>query len=282
MQIAEKLEKVFSGLELFMQLVSKTRCGNPDLFVQSARAALIKAHEFCLVAAKSSDDTAYFIMPTLRGICEDYIVLRFISTELGDVKDKVIELKMQDEIYQSSSAQWEFFKENHPDQKLYFGDDFDVQRTNNLAALRQLMKGHPLRGKASMPTVFYMAEKTNLSALYAYVYHAASSLVHFNPRILLRMGWGDLPDITFSSRNFTEYYKHFSTFYGAYLFVEMATWLAEIGTIEKDIETTLTTIKEILSSENRWPELVTFEEMNIGALSRILFYKSPIEATQKP
>ena len=89
------------------------------------------------------------------------------------------------------------------------------------------------------------------------------------------MGWGDLPEITFSTRHFNTYYKHFGCFYGAYLFKELCAWMISIDLLDKTVETDLQEIVDLLGKETRWPEIVTFEEMNIGAFSKFLFYKSP-------
>ena len=130
-------------------------------------------------------------------------------------------------------------------------------------------------GKQSLPSARFMANKSGLSQLYDYIYHAMSIFVRFNPHILLRMGWGDLPEITFSTRHFNAYYRHFACFYGAYLFKELCTWMISIDLLDKAVGTDLQKIVDLLEKETRWPEIVTFEEMNIGGLSNLLFYKSP-------
>jgi len=89
------------------------------------------------------------------------------------------------------------------------------------------------------------------------------------------MGWGDLPEITFSTRHFKAYYRHFACFYGAYLFTELCAWMISIDLLDKAVETDLQKIVALLEKEARWPEIVTFEEMNIGGLSKLIIYKSP-------
>src|SRR5690348_2019081 len=125
-----------------------------------------------------------------------------------------------------------------------------------------------------------MADKSGLSELYDYIYHATSIFVHFNPHVLLRMGWGDLPEITFSTRHFNAYYRHFACFYGAYLFKELCAWMISIGLLDKAVETSLQKIVDLLGKETRWPEIVTFEEMNIGGLSKLVLYDSPNSSKQ--
>jgi hypothetical protein len=51
--------------------------------------------------------------------------------------------------------------------------------------------------------------------------------------------------------------------------------MVSIDFLDKAVETDLQKIVDLLGKETRWPEIVTFEEMNIGALSKHLFYRSP-------
>ncbi len=181
-------------------------------------------------------------------------------------------------MYRSSVVQWEFFKKNHPDQILYYAPDFPQQEIQQRDQLRDLVTANGLKpsgSKASLPTVREMAVQSGLAELYDYVYHATSSLVHFNPRILLRMGWGNLPDATYSVKNFVGYYKYFACFYGSYLFVELSRWMIDSGLLEQEIESHLKEIIALLEGESRWPELVTFEEVNIGLITKYLYYTSP-------
>jgi Family of unknown function (DUF5677) len=278
MEFFHKLQSALSTFEPELSLVAQARAGSPDLFVQTMKAALIRSYEFTCKVTAVDDEIAFFMMPFLRGVCEDYIVLKFFYLKLGDGTDEAIGIKIEEDLYRSAIAQWNFFEANRPDQDLYYQEEF---RTKDLAAREQLRnlllhKGIQPSGKKNpLPSVHSMAAKSNLSELYDYVYHATSSFVHFNPRVLLRMGWGKLPNVTFSTKNFGKYYKHFACFYGAYLFLQLCTWAVELGLVKNAIETGLNKVSELLQDEPHWPELVTFEEMNIGGLSRVLFYKSP-------
>ncbi|SRR5258708_5882935 len=246
-------------------------------FDMAATAALIKAYEFCKQAAGSDKDQSFFLLASLRGICEDYIVLKFIQEQAEDVKNDVIRSRMSEEAHESSIAQWKFFKENRPGQRLYYKDSFDQDLEQVRADLRKLLKEHPVKNKASMPSVYYMADKVGMLPLYRYVYHATSQFVHFSPRLLLRMGWEGPPRFTIATANFGDYYHHFSVFYGTFLLIAIFEWLSSVNSpavIEKN-PSALTLLKDYLHNTSRWPELVTFEEMNIGALSRNLFFEAP-------
>ena len=240
-------------------------------------SSLIKSAEFCNAILRADKGAPFLFAPSLRGICEDYISLKFIHDFSNSNKDKIVTKITREEMYKSAVSQWNFFKNEKPDQKLYYSEDFEKKLNDTRSEIRGLVGKHPYNGKNSLPSVRYMAEKINHLQLYLYIYHATSSLVHFNPRILMRMGWGDVPEVNFSTKNFHSYYKDFTIFYGCYLLVKMYDWLSSSGLTSVVCGDEINRIKNSLQEIGRWPELVTFEEMNVGSLSKILFYKSPSE-----
>jgi hypothetical protein len=250
-----------------------------NAFDLAATAALIKAYEFCKEATEADPKNSFFLLASLRGICEDYIALKFIHDKAGPVKNEVVHLRLLEEAHESSIAQWQFFKENRPSQRLYYRDSFDQELEQVRADLRKLLKEHPINRNASMPSIYYMADKIGVRHLYQYIYHATSKFVHFSPRMLLRMGWEGPPRFTVTTTNFGDYYLHFCVFYGTFLLIVIFEWLSSInGTAILDKNPfPLTLLREYLQTTPRWPELVTFEEMDIGALSRNLFFKTPDE-----
>jgi len=240
---------------------------------------LIKAHEFCQDAARAVQSDSFFLVASLRGICEDYISLRFIYEQAKPEKHKIVFSRMMAEAHESSIAQWDFFKENHASQKLYCVDNVIEELKQFRDEIKTLLKGHPIRNSASMPAVHYMAKTTGLLPLYQYVYHATSQFVHFSPRLLLRMGWGGPPKFNFSTKNFGDYYNHFAIFYGIFLLIAIFEWLSrtDVDVIQSPDSTSMSVLRDYIEKTSRWPELVTFEEMNIGVLGRILFHKAPDE-----
>ena len=277
-QFSKNLGNIFIAFSPLVEDFSKTQSGDQNLFEKVTKAVFVKAYEFNRTITGSKSEDVYFMMSALRGICEEYIAIKFISAKLGEKKDQVVDLKFHEDLYNSAVIQWKFFKKNHPTQILFHQDDFETKRADYREELRGLMAENKVRLSGninSLPSVHYMADKSELLELYNYLYDATSSLVHFNPRILLRMGWGKLPEITFSVKNFNDYYKHFATIYGAYLFINLCRWMISVDLIDKVIESELQKVDNMLKAQDRWPELVTFEEMNIGSLSKHLFFKSP-------
>ena len=270
-ELYECLADIFNDFTELIVAVSKFSVGE-DLFNQTAIAALVKSYEFNCIINKHACDNIFPMISSLRGICEDYIVLRYIFSELPNNKDQIIHLMVSEDTYASSIVQWKFFEKYHPNQVLYYKVDFPQKRDECKDKLRNLTKSHR---RQSLPSVKDMANKTGLNELYEYIYHATSAYVHYNPHILLRMGWGNLPEITYSTRNFDTYYKHFACFYGAYLFKELCVWMISIGLLDNAIEAGIQKIVKLLGEEPYWPEIITFEEMNIGGITKYALYDSP-------
>jgi len=281
-----------SGYDGLLEILSELRASisssvsatnSPEhAFDYASTAALIKSYEFCIAAAESTSDRSYLLVASLRGICEDFISLKFIHEKKEGSKNQIVLLRSAEEAYASSVVQWAFFKENHPDQNLYYRENFSEKVELIRSELRTMLAGHKIKQGASMPSVFYMANSVGLASLYQYLYNATSQFVHCNPRLLLRLGWESESNFDFSTKHFGNYYKHFTEFYGTYLLIALFEWLATIDavSIRDKAPAALTVLKKIFTGKERWPELVTFEEMNIGSLSRNLFYRAPSQLAE--
>lgn len=110
-----------------------------------------------------------------------------------------------------------------------------------------------------------------LRPTYDYFYRIASDIVHFSPRIAMRSGWGSSPrDSTFATNNFARYYRNFSQIYSVYLFTLLCkVFRRDLGP-RTDFMDQIRQLQLILHEELRWPEALTFEEMNVRGPDNIL------------
>jgi hypothetical protein len=120
----------------------------------------------------------------------------------------------------------------------------------------------------TMPQIRQIAEKQGLpvlAMLYDYLYRLTSGTVHFNAQTLLRMGWGDLRKKRFrySTKNFYGYYLMFARVYGAFLFCVYFEFFSKYFRPDKHVSEIINNIRKEVIMSPRWPEMVTFEEMNI-------------------
>src|SRR4051812_25494203 len=170
--------------------------------------------------AKNREITFLFIA-NLRGIAEELIFLQFLSTFGHTDREKLIDLIHVSRLHDGLLAQVKFFGENNPFQPVVGGKPVHLQslRASDRAKLRAFWAGHG-ESKKDGPSIRDMAERTGLIHTYEYIYYLSSNFVHFNPNILMRMGWGpEFGPYRFSVSNFSQYYGDVASFYGAVLFI---------------------------------------------------------------
>ncbi len=239
---------------------------------------MAKSLEFAaLVYRDPSSDHGFFITSTLRGICEDLIVLTFVAPLSPDNRNETVSLLMAKNVADGIAAQSAFFKSMRPWQPVL--QPPPQTSTDTEKRLRTLAKTLGWTGKQPWPTVWFMAKASSLAPLYSYIYAATSKWVHFSPHILLRMGWGGKSDDvgdetvwTFTTSNFAQYYAEFNQVYALMLLLQLVRGPAT-SIVPPDAASIIAALSSCLHSPLRWPEDVTFEEMNLkgpGSLQRIL------------
>lgn len=239
------------------------------------RAALVKSFEFArLTNSQEPPSHSFFLTATLRGICEDLIVLKFLCGLSVQDRNDALGMLMRSNLHEGIESQADFFASERPWQPVLEpkreGEDFKNQD------LRTLAKKLGWSGKQPWPTVWYMAKSESLEALYQYLYSATSKWVHFSPQVLLRMGWGgnkdDLGTHTkwkFTTSHFVQYYIEFNRVYSVLLLSKMMRGpAAEILPAEASEE--IDGLDHCLDAILRWPEAVTFEELNLQGPSSFM------------
>ena len=229
------------------------------------QAATSKCVEFNIAANRKITHTEmpFFLMSTLRGICEDLIWLTYLARMEKRKAEELIEHMIQRGTLEGLSAQRRFFEANNPTQPVLGNDrnaDDEIQSARN--KLREFWQSIQIQRRDG-PTVRDIAEDVGLTSTYEFTYFSASNFVHFNPNALLRTGWRpEAGPFTFSIRHMTNYYRSFSSFYGAVLFVGFQ---ASFGTdyFKHTLDTQVDRLIELIGHVHRWPEVITFEEMNV-------------------
>ncbi len=279
-KINNDLQPIFDSLTAYFKDFSRDKLSRQDLnvmFELILKATVIKSYEFCNATIQSRDNT-FFMLPALRGICEEYITEKFIFDKFSnDERNFMIMAWQHHGLLKSSIAQWEYFKVNKPSQRLYYDESFPKKLKSLESELKEILKGKFPNSnfKSPLPSVYYMAKETGTLELYNYLYHATSTFVHFHPQNLFRMSWGNAPNMSFSTKHFEHYYNYFMTYYAAQLFCSICEWQGGNSFLPSFDNSVLKTIRYVLTEISRAPEIVTFEEMNIGAFSRNFHYKSP-------
>ena len=246
-----------------------------DVYLATLKSAFAKSYDFARLAYRAplgrADESSFFMTAGLRGICEDIIALKFIAQFPEDIRQEVMLLEMSTSVRKAIRVQSKFFKRERPFQPVLTprkSDDTskEKQQYANIGArtgLRMI--------KDKLPAIEQMAVNVGLKELYEYLYRVTSETVHFNVRVALRNGWGTLPGtVQFGTKTFCKYYLSVNQTYGAFLFCLISeTFAGELGLNSNFLEAVAQLRKE-LNRELRWPEPVTFEEMNVPPPSPIL------------
>jgi len=243
-------------------------------FVACLKASLAKAYDFAVFAENDAKEaTAFFSMGTLRSICEDIIVLRLVSTFNEADQKSVIMSAIQGPAFISAlERQVEFFKLFRPGQPIIRPGTMPqvkiASHDSHMAAL-WARNGWPRRNDPKPPPTEQMARKIGpgtVDVLYNYIFRLTSETVHFNPRALFRTGWerdsGARGHMTFAPSNYGRYFLAYCRIYGTFLLTIYAEFFGDILALPDSAKTTFKVLRRALALQPRWPEIVTFEEMN--------------------
>ena len=272
-----ELKKLLANLEGEMAIFCSHNLKTDGIFLGILKSSLMKSFELSkLLISSTKDKYAFFKLASLRGICEEYIDIRFIGQMLPADRDAIIQALLGIEIHEFLSKQTSFFKKFRPFQPVVESSsspNVDEHHTvlEEISARTGLW--HYSRRKP-MQTAFHRANKLGLTEFYRFYYAITSEMVHFSPHVLLRMGWGADPwKPKFSTQNFSIYYREMILVYSLFLFKELIISYDQIIKLPMKIREAATETEKYLNFILRWPEPVTFEEMNLkgpGQLMRIL------------
>jgi hypothetical protein len=268
----QKVIEILNRLDFDVKKISKYSIKQESTYFSLLRAALLKNFEFNIFIWKADKKHSFFNTATLRGICEDIIALNFIGNFAEKNRNELVEKLFLLNILESCETQANFFKVNKSYQPV-----LNLNQTNKNTTPAQLKedikaivkKQHPgLQIKSNgLPSIYKMSEDCGLKELYDYLYAATSRWVHFSPHILIRMGWDEPEDdlgsfCKVSTENFSQYYLDFTRFYATYLFTKFCDVFQEKLDLSKDFIELVEQLIGLIDDTARWPEIVTFEEMN--------------------
>ncbi len=242
-----------------------------EMLFNLVHASTAKCVEFNIETnrERKKTESTFILMSNLRGICEDLIWLTYLSKMNKTSANELITLLIGRNYAKAIAVQRNFFEVNNPVQPV-LGNN--VSRRDAEDSVREFQ--NKLRefwrsmncSRSGGPTVREMAEEVGLTSTYAYLYFAASNFVHFNPTPLLATGWGDDrvddPVFTYSTRCLRGYYQMFSSFYAAILFIGYEASFGQ-NYFNDVLDVEIGQLMELIRHVHRWPELVTFEEMNV-------------------
>ncbi len=190
-------QKQPNGLSLFRALgdfagsAARGRMEAGRLFSLCVRASLSKCYEFNLHAwddGKASG--AFFALPTLRGICEEVIVLHYAQHLPNKERDVLFSKMMAHEVHTRLATQEAFFSAARPLQPVLKAQLSPAAIETLEDEIRAIWRAHgwPRMDRGVLPPIRQIAEKQGgdvLVKLYDYLYRLTSGTVHFSVGLFL-------------------------------------------------------------------------------------------------
>ena len=176
------------------------------------------------------------------------------------------------EVKERIVKQWDFFHKYRPFQPVIDkGYSFDEAKSD----VQSIWQTHgwpnfEVKAKKLMPPTADLARKLApgiLDVLYEFIFRLTSGTVHFSPQTLLRMSWGTIDDKnnisgSISVNHMTNYHKTFCQIYGTLLFSFYFEFFSNEIVATPTEQKIVVDLRKCVLQEMRWPEMLTFEEMN--------------------
>ena len=267
-KISSKLDEFLTQFEPWVETRRVVQLRGGRFFDYCVRSSLAKLFDFGrgMISLEASRDQipAYFVSGSLRGICEDVIILCYLLEIPNNRRDQLLTKWFVYDAHRNLSSQEKFFSNYRPTQNVpTLGKDVDLDKIADDLRNAWVELGWNLRNKQTRPSTGAIAKKVGILDLYDFFYRYTSNLVHFNPGVLLRFGWGYDLKSRFSVSNFNKYYLHFGLVYGAYFWCLTLQLLRKSHRLPKELRSVEKEMVEWLFRIVRWPEMVTREELNM-------------------
>lgn len=264
-QESKTLNEAISSLKPFIERTSVVRSPMDNLFLSCLKASFVSTFEFVDIALREETRSAPFLTPALRRSVEDIIYFHFLSQRPERMREKIIEDMVALEFANSLEHQDSFFRRFRPFQPTVKSKPNINEIKDNVCSFWR-NNGWPRWNKPAHPPVVEIARKSDLRLLdfvYDFIYRFTSGTVHFTPRILLRSCWGgeSLKETLVNSRSMDIYYARINQVYGSLLLCLYFELFPEFLKPRQKEKVIVKKIRKYLCSV-RWPEMITFEEMN--------------------
>lgn len=110
-------KNLLMSIKAFMEVVSRGSSKEEPILTSCIRAGFVKAYEFTQFAHDRLDETyAFHCVGTLRSICEDLIILRFVDSLSASDQKMVLLSSMLHSVDDSIRRQVPFFATFRPSQ----------------------------------------------------------------------------------------------------------------------------------------------------------------------
>ena len=236
MNVIDDMQKdvqvVLDSMRTFVEATSDLKWSMKDGFLLVVRRAIL-VRQFDTLEVISNlvrKNKSYAAGPLLRPACEELIWLKYLSKLPDTDAEELVILTANNEMLRSLRAQDEYGGRMVSESLgLVLHLENAVRREEETRHKLQKLgeklgwpKQYVKQGR--LPSMHWLAEKTNEKAMYDFLYHATSRFVHFSVPELLRRAWGNpqTGNISVRSVHFRDYWGMFSLHWGLRLFLDSA------------------------------------------------------------
>jgi hypothetical protein len=258
----------YVGLIAMLVVMGEVPLGDGADYSAAVRSAFCKSVEYGSLCSAQWDQhpSPFFVTASLRGICEDLIVLTWLSScDEADRSEYISAITLL-QLRESLRCQADFLQHAGTGQAILAPESFIGDWTVESTFVR-LRRRYAWPRRTMTPSVFWCAKQVGLTPLYKYLYFATSNSVHFSPFHLFRSLRGhDLSDgsgFLFSTNYAREYYADFNLIYGAHLCLLFYDHFRHLLDPDNFGANAIAAIERVTDSLTRWPEILTFEDMDM-------------------
>ena len=265
-QESRTLNEIISPLKPFVERTSIVRFPMKKIFSTCLKASFVNIFQFIDMASKEEIGNSFFLTPALRRATEEIIYFRYLSRHHDKIRENIIRDMMAREVLRNLEYQHSFFSRFRPFQPVIPRQNSDISQIED--RIRSFWKANDWPNLTRVyPSTYQIAKKSDpgfLDVVYNFIYRLTSGTVHFNPQILLRSGWGkSKKEIKVSPGNMGPYYISLNQIYGTFLLCLYFEFFGRFLRPRQEEKKMIKELREYLQGIFRWPEMVTFEEMNI-------------------
>src|SRR6188508_790651 len=187
--MTDQVKLILDAIEPVVRRCATGHVHTDGFYLLSCRAAFAKNYEINrFLQSKEAAMNAFAVTSALRGVCEDVIVLKFLSTFTKRDRDEAVGVLMMKSVLEFMQQQTAFFTKYRPSQPILEAKDVSNEIQGLKLRLRAFRKSYKWKKHREWPSMREMAEATELLPLYDFLYAGTSSFVHFSPNNLIRMG----------------------------------------------------------------------------------------------
>jgi hypothetical protein len=210
----------------------------------------------------------YAAAPLLRPACEEVIWIKYLAAITPRHAEELLRCAANIEVLDSLQAQDTYAGRTITKELglMSFLQDAPARQKTVSSRLRTLGQelGWDSRTiqKGALPSTWWLAKKTDQTALYDFLYRATSRFVHFSTAELLRRAWGKPGTISIRSIHFQDYWGVFALYWGLRLLLDALIDLHEtLGMSDVELnQAELLSVAEQIGAFGQVP-IITAEEL---------------------